>query len=149
MPITFSPGCGNNTWVNYPAPVAGWDSCYLNLVVTEMTCVMTIDNVYAPCKCDASGTCKSDTTSGTSSTPGLDTLLCNGQPIAFPPTGSPDISISGSCTYTKAGSIAATTSTTASTTTSTTTSVSGGITLTKSNMLIAASLVLCTFIGSF
>ncbi|KAI8579477.1 hypothetical protein K450DRAFT_272016 [Umbelopsis ramanniana AG] len=133
MTVTFSSGCGPSPTVTTLAPIAGWDSCYLNFVVTELSCTITFDNVFAPCQCDASGNCSGVSTGGTSLTGTPQSLLCNGQPIPFPSTGNVDIAISGSCTYKKAGSA--------------TTNTSAGITLTKSNMLIAVSLVLCAVIG--
>ncbi|KAI9283723.1 hypothetical protein BC943DRAFT_361994 [Umbelopsis sp. AD052] len=139
MSLTFSPGCGNNTWSNIPGPIAGWDTCYISYTYTGMDCTMTVDKVPAPCYCDASDSC-------TSTNAPFQTLLCNGQPIAFPDTGNPNITASGSCTYKKAGS---TSTTTNSATPSSVKATNVGISLTKSNMLIAASLVLCAVIGSF
>ncbi|KAG2179741.1 hypothetical protein INT44_006589 [Umbelopsis vinacea] len=147
MSITFSPGCGNSTWSNIPAPIAGQDTCYISYAFTEMDCTMTVDKVPAPCHCDASDSC-------TSTNLPIQTLLCNGQPIAFP-TGDPNVTALGSCTYKKAGSTSTTDSVTpssAATNSATASSVkttSAGISLTKSNMLIAASLVLCAVLGSF
>ncbi|KAG2179743.1 hypothetical protein INT44_006591 [Umbelopsis vinacea] len=138
MSITFSSGCGSNNSYKIASPIAGWDTCYLSFVITDMGCIITADKVAARCHCDASGNCAvGDATS---------TLLCDGQPIVpFPHSGDPNAMVSGSCTYKKSGS----TSTPASVTITSGGTTSAGISLTKSNMLITASFVLCAVIGSF
>ncbi|KAI9283722.1 hypothetical protein BC943DRAFT_381874 [Umbelopsis sp. AD052] len=150
MSVTFSPGCGSNTYYNIPAPITGWDTCYLSSVLIDMSCTMTIDKVPFSCQCDSSGSCSAPSNGGTQ------TLLCNGQPIAgFPHTGDVNATVSASCTYKKAGSTSTTGSVTItsagsnSVATNSVTATNAGISLTKSNMLIAASLVLCAVIGSF
>ncbi|KAG2179744.1 hypothetical protein INT44_006592 [Umbelopsis vinacea] len=135
MTITLSPGCPSTGPIPTPTPVAGYDSCYVNFVITAANCTITVDNQFASCKCDASGNCSGVSVPGTP-TDASQAIPCNGQPIPFPSTGSSEVSFSGSCTYKKAGS-------------ATTNNTSAGISLTKSNMLIAASLVLCAVIGSF
>ncbi|KAI8579479.1 hypothetical protein K450DRAFT_280871 [Umbelopsis ramanniana AG] len=118
MSVTFSSGCGFSPAVTTLTPIAGWDSCYINLVVTDRSCTMTVDNVFAPCQCDASGNCSGFPLGGTSLADTSYTLPCNGQPIPFPSTGNVDIAVSGWCTYKKAGS-------------ATTNDTSAGISLTK------------------
>ncbi|KAI9283721.1 hypothetical protein BC943DRAFT_361991 [Umbelopsis sp. AD052] len=141
MSTSFSPGCGNNTYTDIPSPIAGWDTCYVSYVITEGNCVMTADKVPVPCQCDASDRCTSSSSVGDAP----QTLICNGQPTPYPPVDGPNATISGSCTYKKAGS----TSTPNTVTVTTGGTTSAGISLTKSNMLIATSLVLCAVIGSF
>jgi hypothetical protein len=135
MTITFSPGCPATSPIPAPSPVAGYDSCYANFVITAANCTITIDNQFTPCQCDASGNCTGVSVAGTPTADMSQAIPCNGQPIPFPSTGSADFSVSGSCTYKKAGSA--------------TTNTSVGISLTKSSKFIAASLVLCAVIGSF
>lgn len=103
--------------------------------MTAAGCTITIDNEYAPCQCDASGNCTGVSVAGAPTTDMSQAIPCNGSPIPFPPTGSAEFSVSGSCSYKKAGSANANTS--------------AGISLNKSNMLVIASLVLCAVIGSF
>ncbi|KAI8579478.1 hypothetical protein K450DRAFT_272017 [Umbelopsis ramanniana AG] len=138
MPVTFSPGCGPSPTVTTLAPIAGWDSCYFSYVITDGSCTITINKVFAPCQCDASGNCSGPSTASTSLANTSHTVPCNGQPIPISVTSTNGSvsSVSGSCTYKKAGS-------------ATTYNTSAGISLTKSNMLIAASLVLCAVIASF
>ncbi|KAI8579480.1 hypothetical protein K450DRAFT_242317 [Umbelopsis ramanniana AG] len=137
MTITFSSGCPATTPIPTPSPVAGYDSCYANFVITAANCTITVDNQFTPCQCDASGNCSGVSVAGTPTADATQAIPCNGQPIPFPSTGSSEFSVSGSCTYKKAGSA------------TTNNNTSAGISLTKSNMLIAASLVLCAVIGSF
>lgn len=151
MSIIYSPGCGNHTVSTIPVLNNGSNICYFNIVVTEISCIRIFNNMSTVCQCDASDNCVDRPSSSYNFTSGwpdyplltVDSLPCNGRPIAFPPTGSPNVSISGSCTYTKANPAAV-----ANTVNITGSISSAGITLTKSNMLIAASLVLCAVIGS-
>ncbi|KAH8548152.1 hypothetical protein BGW37DRAFT_470315 [Umbelopsis sp. PMI_123] len=133
MTITYSSGCGVAPAIPSATPLPGWDSCYANFIISEPNCTITITNEFVPCQCDTSGNCKGVSVAGDNST-AAQALPCNGQPIPFPNTTVSGFSVSGSCTYKKAAS---------------TTSTNGGITLTKSSILIAASLVLCAVVGSF